>query len=435
MSDTTQAVCICTKPATNRCSACKTVSYCSPECQRSSCPYDDYQGFMPFFIGLYLIGDWKTHKVQCKVAASRGAGVGSGSSLRQGSASELQELVRVGAKVTIYDESMALGLDPSLISGASGAEFYEEKDGSENFWRLEAPVREQWEAKAKVHNRKSQRFWMTYLAPLSIGREWIDIILDAVLNVRLPSHNNAMWQDQVNANALSALFPHLRHFTPAQNTALLDIFASRRWYDDGRFRLETGTTILLAHGQPTMDLIEQLIGRCLSWTRPYSEIDQLLSCAALPIQKHWSEVVGTRILDVALAMLSPGRPGPPGGRTVPGDRILEIAESSPAACKHLLPVIMMMCRARMISNPAARLLGLFDTFGVAIRGEATDVLPWLMVEFVGDDHNTQRLQQLLREEMAGKQARFGIEAKDPSLAELKEMNRAAMERLGNPKPL
>lgn len=129
---------------------------------------------------------------------------------------------------------------------------------------------------------------------------------------------------QVNANILAGLAPHLRRFTPTQNTALLDIFASRVWRPQDSFRLETGTTILFAHGQPTPNFIDQLIGRCLSWTRPYSELDKLLACVALPIQKYWPDVVGTRILDLAFIMLSPGRPGPPGGRTVPGDKILEV---------------------------------------------------------------------------------------------------------------
>lgn len=129
---------------------------------------------------------------------------------------------------------------------------------------------------------------------------------------------------QVNANILAALFPHLRNFTPAQNTALLDIFANRVWIPHDTFRLQTGTDILFAHGQPTPNFIDQLIGRCLSWKRPYSELDKLMCCIALPIQKHWPDIAGTRILDLALVMLSPGRPGPPGGRTVPGDKILEV---------------------------------------------------------------------------------------------------------------
>ncbi|KAJ7088280.1 hypothetical protein C8R44DRAFT_819377 [Mycena epipterygia] len=408
MSDTADS-CICGKPAANRCSACKTVSYCSQECQRRN---------------------WKTHKVQCKAAISSAARLA-----QVGSASELNELLRVGAQYTIYDQSIALGLDPSLISGASGEEFYEEKDGTGNFWRLEAPVREQWEAKAQVHNRKSQRFWMTYLSPLSIDTKWIDIVLDAVLNVRLPSNGNTMWQDQVNANILAALFPHLRKFTPAQNTALLNVFASTFWRPHDGFRLNIGAGILFPHGKPTPDLIDQLIGRCLSWTRPYAELDTLLACVAVPIQKHWPDVAGTRILDLALVMLSPGRPGPPGGRTVPGDKILELAETSPAACAHLLPVVIMMCRARMISAPALKLLGLFESFGVKIRGVRTTVLPWLMMEFVGDDDSTARLQQLLKDETDGALARFNIEARDYSVAKLTELNQAAMQRLGNPKIL
>ncbi|KAJ7762107.1 hypothetical protein B0H16DRAFT_527355 [Mycena metata] len=155
MSTTEGTLCICSKPAANRCSACKIVSYCSAKCQRA---------------------DWKAHKTQCKAASQGGA---TGSRVPQvGSSTQLSELVRVGAQYTIYDDCMALGLNPDLISGASGEEFYQDKDGAGNFWRLDAPVREQWEAKAQVHNRKSQRFWTTYLSPISIGREWIDVVLD-----------------------------------------------------------------------------------------------------------------------------------------------------------------------------------------------------------------------------------------------------------------
>ncbi|KAJ7171306.1 hypothetical protein C8R46DRAFT_1088136 [Mycena filopes] len=404
MSNTEQTLCLCSKPATNRCSACKSGESTSGATQT-------------------FAGDWKAHKIQCKVAsrnpsvASRAAPVGS--------SSQLNELVRIGAQHTIYDDCMALGLNPDLISGASAEEFYDEKDGAGNFWRLEVPVREQWEAKAQVNNRKSQRFWTTYLAPISIGREWIDIVLDAVLNVRLPSNNNAMWQDQVNANILAGLFPHLRRFTPAQNTTLLDLFSSRVWNGSDTFRLEIGTTILFSHGQPTPDLVDQLVGRCLSWTRPYAELDKLLACVALPMQRHWPDIVGTRILDLAFAMLSPGRPGPPGGRTVPGNVILQ--KTSPTACKHLLPVLVMMFRRNMIDTPAARLLELATAFGITLRGERTDVLPWLMVEFIGDQRSTDRL-----DEKEGRLARFGIAVREYSAEELVGINSAAMGRLGNP---
>ncbi|KAJ6556319.1 hypothetical protein B0H19DRAFT_1262396 [Mycena capillaripes] len=213
MSEGGVYLCICSKPAANRCSACKTATALKDVNEAS---------------------DWKAHKIQCKIA-SQTALDSQPRTAQVGSSSQLNELLRIGAQHTIYQESSELGLDPSLISGASGADFYDEKDGAGNFWRLEAPIRERWEAQAQVHNRKSQRFWTSYLSPISIGKEWIDVVLDAVLNVRLPSNNNPMWQEQVNANILAGLFPHLHRFSPAQNTALLDIFASRVWeYIRGR---------------------------------------------------------------------------------------------------------------------------------------------------------------------------------------------------------
>jgi hypothetical protein len=64
-----------------------------------------------------LTGDWKAHKFQCKIAAQSASGA-QPRAAPIGSSTQLNELLRVGAKYTIYDESMALGLDPSLISGA-----------------------------------------------------------------------------------------------------------------------------------------------------------------------------------------------------------------------------------------------------------------------------------------------------------------------------
>ncbi|KAJ7861968.1 hypothetical protein B0H14DRAFT_517125 [Mycena olivaceomarginata] len=90
MSDTT-GPCICKKTVVNRCSACKLVSYCSKECQRL---------------------DWKNHKTQCKAATAT-----SSSKLQVGSASEINELLRVGAQYTIYQESTSQGLNPDLICG------------------------------------------------------------------------------------------------------------------------------------------------------------------------------------------------------------------------------------------------------------------------------------------------------------------------------
>ncbi|KAJ6556317.1 hypothetical protein B0H19DRAFT_1152381 [Mycena capillaripes] len=230
---------------------------------------------------------------------------------------------------------------------------------------------------------------------------------------------------------------HRQTHESATRRVALSLISSllRVWNRDKSFRLQTGTNILFAHGQPTTDLIDQLIARCLSWTRPYTQLDKLLCCVALLIQKHWADIAGTRILDLVLVMLSPGRPGPAGGRTVPGDKILEIAQTSPAACKHLLPVLLMMFRFNMIDDPAQRLLDLCESFGITIRGQGTDVLPWLLVEFLGDNHSTERLKRHLRDETEGRLERFGIETRDYSATELQDMNKAAMERLGNPQIL
>ncbi|KAJ7323526.1 hypothetical protein DFH08DRAFT_941449, partial [Mycena albidolilacea] len=129
MSDTT-GPCICKKTVVNRCSACKLVLYCSKECQRL---------------------DWKNHKIQCKAATATGS-----SKLQVGSASEINELLRVGAQYTIYQESTSQSLNPDLICGTSlhasafsGAEFYEDEDDTGNFWRLDVQLREKWEAKAQ----------------------------------------------------------------------------------------------------------------------------------------------------------------------------------------------------------------------------------------------------------------------------------------------
>ncbi|KAJ7138301.1 hypothetical protein C8R44DRAFT_342401 [Mycena epipterygia] len=129
-----QSFCFCSKPANNRCSACKTVSYCSQECQRR---------------------DWQTHKKECRLPTPQ-----------VGTPNQIRELVRVGEKHTILRDTAALRLDPSLINGATALDFYTDTN-SGLFWRLDQSDREQWEAKAEAHNRDSRRFWTTYLAPIT----------------------------------------------------------------------------------------------------------------------------------------------------------------------------------------------------------------------------------------------------------------------------
>lgn len=120
---------------------------------------------------------------------------------------------------------------------------------------------------------------------------------------------------------LSGLFAHLSKSTPARNTALLNVFDL---CGDNILRITTGTPLLLGAGEPTADFINQPVERCLSRTRWYAALKNLLAYAALPIQKHWAHIAGTRILDLVLAMLILGCPGSPGGLAIPGDEILGV---------------------------------------------------------------------------------------------------------------
>ncbi|KAJ7238708.1 hypothetical protein C8J57DRAFT_1528645 [Mycena rebaudengoi] len=227
--------------------------------------------------------------------------------------------------------------------------------------------------------------------PIIVDNVWIDVFLDAILHVRLPSNNQDMWQDQ--------------KFAAHQNTALLDIFASRFWCGE-TFRLSLGTDILFGYGKPTLNFIDQLIRRCLSWTRRYSELDKLLSCVALPIQKHWPQIAGTRILDLALVMLGPGL------------QVLWANERSLAI--------------RFSSADCPNFTGCVQAPSAGHNEDRSEMLPWFMMKFMGDEYSTKKLQQLLADEMDGKLAVCGIEAKDYSQADLGEMNAAALARLGNP---
>ncbi|KAJ7257756.1 hypothetical protein C8J57DRAFT_1234899 [Mycena rebaudengoi] len=123
-----------------------------------------------------IMEDWKKHKLNCKTTTA------VASVPQVGTARQLNELLRIRAQHNIHQETTALGLDPSLITGAkympsfnrrplivlmsssSGADFFQVNDDSGNFWRLESQIRERWEAKVQAHNVKSKRFWMDYLS-------------------------------------------------------------------------------------------------------------------------------------------------------------------------------------------------------------------------------------------------------------------------------
>ncbi|KAJ7123374.1 hypothetical protein C8R44DRAFT_875580 [Mycena epipterygia] len=361
-------------------------------------------------------GDWKTHKTQCRGAP------------QVQSPHHLKQLLRMAAKNTIHEDSVALGLDPALISGTKGAELYARKDGSESFWRLDVSVREIWEVKARKHNSECRSFWVDTFAPISIDPQWVDVVLDAVLNLRVPCGNDPKRQDEIYTLILAALFPHLARFTPAQNTALLDILTSSVWCPDGVFRLGNATEILFGHGQPSEDLITQLLARCIgSVPPPYMQVNMLLEYVALPIQTYWPTIAGTRILDTALSMFHfPDEP------PVPVDKIYLIANTSPEACKHLLPAVTTICMHGLIEDAGTALLDLFEAFGVTFaEGGRQEVFLWLFLECtVHDSTNKEGLEKFLARR--GKGAPLVIEAKEYSTEEYRELVRAAQGRLGNP---
>ncbi|KAJ7640150.1 hypothetical protein B0H17DRAFT_1216720 [Mycena rosella] len=387
----TSETCVCKKPATNRCSACKITAYCSTECQR---------------------GDWKAHKAHCRAA-------------NPAYTNPMAEILRVAAKhETVYDDSVALGLNPSWLFGLTGADLYSETSGSGHFWRLDAKLREDWDAKAQIHNRKAQLFWKSYLDPLTVGREWVDIVLNAVMSSRLPD-NDKSWQDQANGMLLASLFPHLSKFGGAENTSLIMILMSDPWGEGTTFRLEPGTAILFTHGTPSQNLFVELIACCLESAGP-AHLEKLLTYMALPLQKHWPDLAGTNIFDLAVCMVPEYRAHP---RDVPGDRIIEIAGTSPAALKYLLPIVIRICREDLVSNPAAKLLGLLEAFGVGFPSTATEISRWLSTQLAGDREHTEQLQRCAR--LRPSESPHGIELRDFSAAEVAQLRKGAMWRLSN----
>ncbi|KAJ6501756.1 hypothetical protein DFH09DRAFT_273631 [Mycena vulgaris] len=134
-------------------------------------------------------------------------------------------------------------------------------------------------------------------------------------------------------------------------------------------------------------LITELIRRCFDSECPNSEPD---TCVALPIQKHAPEMAGTRILDLAVFLvLLPAHHK----RPILGDRILEIAETSPTACKHLFPFVSSICHTRVLRNPALRLLGHIEDFGVTFPPHETVMSRWHSSELSEDLEICERLKR------------------------------------------
>ncbi|KAJ7491414.1 hypothetical protein B0H11DRAFT_1008481 [Mycena galericulata] len=172
----------CAKPVETRCAACKIVFYCSQECQRR---------------------DWKYHKRQCRqglsVAGSRMVIAARGPRIFSATVDQVQLLnIGFGGKRSVYEQATAAGFDHQLIAGASGADSYESNDGRGHFWRLSAPVRERWEAKARAHNLKTFDFWRGYAEPVSRDAQWVDLALDVITKRKLPIDKESLWQEQAS---------------------------------------------------------------------------------------------------------------------------------------------------------------------------------------------------------------------------------------------
>nr|GAT52175.1 predicted protein [Mycena chlorophos] len=85
----------------------------------------------------------------------------------------------------------------------------------------------------------------------------------------------------------------------------------------------------------------------------------------------------------------------------------------------------------MISAPDTRFLSLCEDFGIALKKHNSSIVDLLTNDFRRNAKNTARLQKILDEERDGKLG-SDIAVKDYTTNELKQMNRDALERLGNP---
>ncbi|KAJ7478920.1 hypothetical protein FB451DRAFT_171994 [Mycena latifolia] len=151
-------VCICAKPAANRCAGCQTVSYCSKECQRR---------------------DWKTHKIKCQSATFQKTVIAQPRSAPKpviGTLSELLQLANIGGDTSAHKRAAAFGLDAALIGGANADQAYRASGRSGDFWRLDVSMRDEWKARADRHNRNAHRFWTDYMTPIRCAL--IDIDMD-----------------------------------------------------------------------------------------------------------------------------------------------------------------------------------------------------------------------------------------------------------------
>ncbi|KAJ7915621.1 hypothetical protein B0H13DRAFT_2324183 [Mycena leptocephala] len=379
MSSSVLSPCICLKPGEYLCPKCQTVAYCSRDCQ---------------------ILHSRTHQHECEFPGEPP----KPPTLRAGTPEQLARLLKMGME----KGKMEL-LTKILPTTGRGLYPQAEQDVSGSFWLLDKSKRDQWDARAEAYSVKRREAWAKGLAPISADSEYVDVVLDAILNRRLSSQTTDIEQEsQVYSIILGALFPHLEQFTPAQNAALFDIILAAHWTPedsipplwhgpgDVKFRLSGGTGLLFGFGKPSDDLIAQLVGRCMGWAfRPYDELFTLFQYVALPMQIHWPDIVGTRILDTIMLVyfMSMGRP-------VPYDKVYQLAITSPAAGKHLLPIFVSICMKEADLQAVQGLLSVCDAYGATFERKKTVPLLLLIiavhVHLKPDIDINERMKPILR---------------------------------------
>ncbi|KAJ7661084.1 hypothetical protein B0H17DRAFT_1259685 [Mycena rosella] len=191
----------------------------------------------------------------------------------------------------------------------------------------------------------------------------------------------------LSADLLGALFPPLSAFTPAQNSALLDILRGPAWASEAQRRARLNLEILSWRAASAPRVPARSIPRC-SRTSPWAD--------------------------------GPREPQDPGRHDLPDHRVLPGGVQAPPA-RRGTP----LSRAPRHRTPH-KLLGLFEGFGVDFGDPDTDALAWLFVELPeADAVSADWLHRLLQDADARKLARFGLKATDDYVEELRRPTRRA----------
>ncbi|KAK7039444.1 hypothetical protein R3P38DRAFT_2899533 [Favolaschia claudopus] len=405
-------VCICLRPGTFRCSKCNLTSYCSQRCQ-----------------SFHL----RAHRNRCRSQdAMRNS---NAAALQLVSSEPLIQLVLVATKI------------PSLARDLpqTGPSVYQQESNHsdcpvKSFWLLQSHDQYNRHALAESMNLKSREFWADVLAPITTNLGWIDVVLDTVFRRRLSTGYNltVFEESKIYSAILAGVFPHLVHFTPAQNAKLLEIILSPQWSPTGtappvwksgavEFLLQEGITFLFGHGEPSHNFIKQLVHRCLGPSvRPFSELYTLLHYVAYPIQRNWPTVAGTHILDMLMLVYFTA-----GGKPVPYDTIFQFATTSPAACKRLMSTVVAICAQHPTLMAAGEFRVLLKTFRATFKRDQCSQLFMFMKAAFPEGSGVDIVQQLAPI-MRGDGGPYQIYAADMDKRVIMTIALDAIARLGYP---